>query len=222
MSRAGAAQSRLIIGGIPRADLLPPEIKNEAKTRGQRRLIVGVVILVVAVVTAGYVGASFLAITASDQMVAANNRTNEILAEQSKYVAIRQFSDQVEIAEAARSVGVSTEIDWGTYLPEVTSRLSADATIDNFSVVSATPTVALPQDAGPFAEPSLAELSFTVSTTGFPDVATWLDSLTSIPGFVAAVPSTIALESGKYSVNFMVRIDQGAVSNRFSETEATE
>jgi hypothetical protein len=220
MSRSTNAP--LIVGGVPRADLLPPEIRVEAKIRGQRRIIVGLVALVVAVVAASCVAASILAMVSSQQMIAANDRTNEILAEQSKYIAVRQYKNQVEIAEAARAVGVSTEIDWGTYLPEITSRLSAGATIDNLTVVSSSPTVALPQGEGPLAVPSLAEITFTVSTDGFPEVATWLDSLTTIPGFADAVPSTIALESGVYKVNFMMHVDEGALSNRFSMNEAAE
>jgi hypothetical protein len=220
MSRSTNAQ--LAIGGVPRADLLPPEIRHEAKTRGQRRVIVALVALVVVAVVASSIAASVLAMVSSQQMVAANERTNEILAEQSKYVVVRQYNDQVEVAEAARAVGVSTEIDWGTYLPEITSRLSADATIDNLTVASTSPTVALPQGSGPFDVASLAEITFTVSTSGFPAVATWLDSLTTIPGFADAVPSTIALESGKYSVNFTMHVNEGALSNRFSTNEATK
>jgi hypothetical protein len=216
MSGRKSQATVLVVGGMPRADLLPPEIKADAAARGQRRVLVGAVILVAAAVVAAYVGATVLSLDASVRLLAANEETNELLVKKGEYIVVRQLSDQVEVAEAARTVAMSTEIDWEAYLADVSSRLPAGASISNISVTSATPTSSLPSVSGPFAVPRLADFAFTVTSPGFIDGAQLLESMETLPGFIGMAPGTIASEEAGFVGTYSMSVDEGALSNRFS------
>jgi hypothetical protein len=109
----------LVLGGSPRADLLPPEIRAEVKAKTQRRAMIAVVVGAVAVVVAAYLPATLAATAARDRLTEEQARSALLVGEKGKYVSVEQVEAQLAAAKTARVVGASTEIDWQAYLANV-------------------------------------------------------------------------------------------------------
>lgn len=217
MSGGGKADE-LVIGGQPRVDLLPLEVRKERKARVMRRRLGLGVVGVVALVLAGSVGTTALAMQAQARLLAEQGRTAELLAEQGKYIEVRQVQDQVALVQAAQEVGVSTEIDWKKYLESVQATLPASVTIDTVTVDSASPLAIYAQPTAPLQGARVATVSFTAKSKVLPDVPTWLTALATLPGYADALPGSVNLDadSDTYAVKITMHINDAAFSQRFS------
>jgi Tfp pilus assembly protein PilN len=208
--------TELVIGGAPRADLLPQEIKNEVRAKAQRRRLFLGAALAVGLVGAVFAFSVFMVVSSAVVLASANERTAVLLTEQTKYAEVRTVETQVATAEAARRIGTSTEIDWEQYLQSVQSTLPDGATTQTLTVASATPLTVFTVPANPLEGSRMAEIVFAVTTPALPDVAVWMDNLAETPGFVDAYPSAIVMnDAGNYSVGMTMHINEGALANRF-------
>lgn len=224
MSReTGKGSDRLVIGGPARANLLPPEVGEAARGRVVRRNAVAIIVVAILVVVAGYAGAMFLAMSAQQSLDAANERTQNLLQEQSKYIEVRQVTTMLDAAAAAQRVGTSTEIDWKAYLDDIQASLPSGTLVTNVRAETATPVTSFGQPSAPLQGARIGELTFTATSVGLPDVKTWLIALAKLPGFVDASPGSIAYSESdeNYQVSITMHINEDALLLRYDE-EAKE
>ncbi len=214
------SNSGLVIGAPPKANLLPPEVGAMAKGKLARRNAIALVILAVLVVIAGYAGAAILASAAQGQLDAANARTQSLLKEQLKYSEVSQVKNLLAAAEAAKQVGMSTEVDWKTYLDNIQSSLPSGTMVTNVVAEVATPLNDFAQPTAPLQGGRIGELTFTATSPSLPDVEAWLRALSKLDGYVDASPGSITLTSdtGLYQVSIKMHIDTGALWLRFDDT----
>ncbi|MBX3088638.1 MAG: hypothetical protein KF742_09105 [Cryobacterium sp.] len=221
MSRDNPRSSTgLVIGAPPKANLLPPEVGAMARGKVARRNAIALVILAVLVVIAGYAGAAVLASGAQAQLDAANDRTQSLLKEQLKYSEVSQVKNLLAAAEAAKQVGMSTEVDWKTYLDNIQKSLPAGTLVTNVVAEVATPLTDFAQPTVPLQGNRIGELTFTATSPSLPDVEAWLRALSKLDGYVDASPGSIALDntSKLYQVSIKMHIDTGALWLRFDDT----
>ncbi len=214
-------KDELRLGAEPRVDLLPPEVLALRQGRATRRAL-GVGVAAVLLLTLAAVGGStLLSMSATQQLLTAQNATTDLLAQQQKYLDVRKIQDQVKVVQAAQQVGASTEIDWRGYLTKVQQTLPPNVTLQTITVDSASPLAAYAQSTAPLQGARIATLSFTAQSPTLPQVPSWLDSLAGLPGFVDAVPGSVTLDqqSSVYTVNIVMHIDQAAYSGRFAAEE---
>ena len=208
----------LILGGEPRVDLLPPEVLKRRQAKAVRRgLGIGTVGLL-AIVLAGTGAATYVAAQAQAQLLAAQSTTTDLLAEQTQYAEIRTAQSQVDLVKAAQQVGASTEIDWKAYLQAVQATLPAGVAIETVTINSATPILMYEQSSVPLQGARVAEVSFTASSAALPDVPTWLNGLTTLPGFADALPGTVDLNetTSSFTVSIIMHVNEAAFSQRFA------
>lgn len=214
------ATQNLVIGGEPRVDLLPLEIRNLAvakKTRG--RLGLAIIALIVLVV-AGSGGAALFALQSSSNLTLAQAETQTLLAQQQKYISVRTVQADVSKVEAARRIGASTEIDWKSYLIAVQKTLPSNVTIDTVKIDSASPLATYAQPTAPLQGARVATLSFAATSPTLPKVPTWLTGLQALPGFADALPGSLTKnDNGSYTVDITMHINDHAYSNRFAKKE---
>jgi uncharacterized protein YcfL len=217
MSRA-VKDVALVIGGEPRVDLLPPEVREERRGKAMRRRLGLGVVGVLLLALAGTGGATALAMRDQALLLEEQNRTASLLAEQSKYIKVRAVQDQVGLVQAAQQVGASTEIDWKAYLDSVQKTLPSSVTIDTVSVDSATPLDIYAQPTSPLQGARVATVSFVAKSAGLPDVPTWLTALSTLPGYADALPGSVNLDesTGTYTVNITMHVNDAAFSKRFA------
>ncbi|MCC7128096.1 MAG: hypothetical protein IT192_04685 [Microbacteriaceae bacterium] len=191
-----------------------------ARGKVARRNAIALVILAVLVVIAGYAGAAVLASGAQAQLDAANDRTQSLLKEQLKYSEVSQVKNLLAAAEAAKQVGMSTEVDWKTYLDNIQKSLPAGTLVTNVVAEVATPLTDFAQPTVPLQGNRIGELTFTATSPSLPDVEAWLRALSKLDGYVDASPGSIALDntSKLYQVSIKMHIDTGALWLRFDDT----
>ena len=216
MSRQNEADGP-VLGREPRVHLLPREVRNERKAKVvRRRLGFGVVgVLLLVVVASG--GAFALSFTAQLQLLEEQSRTAELFAEQAKFIQVRTVQEEVALAQAGQQVGVSTEIDWKTYLEGVQAILPASVTIDTVNVDSASPMALYAQSTTPLQGDRVATVNFTATSLGLPDVPTWLTALETLPGYADALPGSVTLDAatGIYTVDITMHVNDAAYTKRF-------
>lgn len=207
----------LIVGGESRVDLLPQELRIKRKGKVVRRRLGFLVILVAVIV----VGASALvraqAIQAKSDLAIAQANTQSILLQQRKYGVVSSIQKQVDTIQAAQQVGTSTEINWKNYLISVQTTLPPNVTLDSVNIDSATPFASYAQASAPLQGERIATLSFTAISSTLPQVPQWLIALATLPGYADANPGSVnRTETGSYSVNITMHINQVAFTNRFA------
>ncbi len=70
-------QRPLVVGGPPRADLLPPEVAQGVKAKLVRRNLVALVVLTVLLLGVGTVGATYRATESADELEAEEGENAE-------------------------------------------------------------------------------------------------------------------------------------------------
>lgn len=221
MNLRSSTESRLVLGGVPRVNLLPPEVGQAAKARSLRAGLSLLVVAAMVVVGAGYGIASLHASTAQQALDAVNQRTVDLLAQQKKYVEVRKVTSDLALTTAARQVGSSTEVNWKSYLESIQASLPGGTTIVTFTATTGSPLVEFTQPTVPLQGERIAELTFSADTASLPDVPAWLNALASLQGFVDASPGSVTLsEDGIYTAIVTMHINEKALANRFPSDAA--
>ena len=210
----------LILGGEPRADLLPPDLKARREGRALHRALTIALVGIVLIMGASIGATSLKAAVNQNDLAAAKMRTDEILMETTKYAEVSRVQDQYDTTLAVRGLGLSTEVDWKAYLADIRSILPADVTIDTVSVTTASPWTAFAQSEVPLMQPRTASLALELTSPGLPTVPQWLVGLRDLPGYADASPGSISrVEDGSYVVSLALNINASALSNRFAVKE---
>lgn len=217
----------IVIGGEPRIDFLPPEVKSRNAARKSRRSLAALVVIVLVACAAGYVFATTLAVQSQAMLAEEQAHTRELLAEQAKYSEVRTVTSATAAVENARIVGSATEVVWADYLAELQASLPAGATIETFTVDSQAAFEAVPEASVPLQHSRVATIAFTVRVSSLPVADALLVSVRELNGYAGAAFSTIGLEDGTYLANGVLLVNSDALAKRFFEpaeadSEATE
>lgn len=212
----------LVIGGEPRIDFLPPEVKAGKQARKTRRSLIGLVIIVLVACAGGYVFATSLAVQSQAALVAEQARTQSLLTEQAKYAEARTAANQLAAARDARLVGTASEILWKAYLEELNATLPAGMVITVASIDSASATEQRPAPSVPLQGDSVATLSVTAIAPTLPLIADWVDNLQALRGFADVWVSPAQLEDAGYQVEIRLNVNSEALEKRFFEGYGSE
>lgn len=205
----------------PRANLLPPEIHENAKKRGTRRALRLAVIAVLALVIAATAGAFYLATMAATRLVDASQQTADLQVQLQSHAEVRTTIDGIALREAGVRVGGSTDIEWSDYLKELQRTLPANVELVTVMVETADVTTPYAQSDVPLEGERIATLTFTADSTELPRIPDWIDRLSGLPGFADATPGSVDLSDGVYTASVTMHINTEAYSNRFTP-EAVE
>jgi Tfp pilus assembly protein PilN len=212
----------LVVGGQPRANLLPPEIIVKRKQLKTRRALRAGVLLVAVVTAAACVGTFGVASVAQVQAAAAQDTLTQLVAEQGSYREVRDVQDTIATITAGQLVGSSTEIAWEDYLTQLQGTLPEGVYLKNVSIESGTPMAAFGQSDGPLQGARVAALTFTAISAALPTLPEWLRSMAKLPGFVDATPGSVKQENGVYTAEVLMHINADAFSMRFDPEHIAE
>ena len=213
--RSGPSKQPLVVGGQPRANLLPPEIvvkRRQLKTR--RALRVGVFFVFVGTVAA-CAGVWGLASVSQVALTSAQDEQAALAQEQLTYGEVRDVQSTIETVKAGQQVGSSTEIRLQEYLGKLEASLPKGMTLETVSIDTGTPMVAYSQSDTPLQGERVGAITFTAKSSTLPSTADWLRSLEKLPGFVDANPGSVHLDDGVYTSQVVMHINAGAFSMRF-------
>ena len=204
------------IGGDPRIDLLPPELRIKRKTQIiRRRLSVGIILLTF-VILGGTALVRQQALQAKIYLGTEQRLTQALLKQAQGYRDVQNVQTKITLVQAAQQVGISTEIDWEKFLKALQLTLPPKITINSVNLDSETPFANYAQPSSPLQGARIATLNLTVTSSILPLVPQWLNSLNSLPGYADAVPGSLTRDgSGSYLLNIVIHLNQEAFTNRY-------
>jgi Tfp pilus assembly protein PilN len=215
---AKSSSDSLVVGGIPRVHLLPPEIEIQKKGRAQRRRVLVALFVVIVLVVVGFGASTFSLVSANAALATQQARASAFSMASAKYSKVVQIEGQmseVKLAEKLASVG---EIDWQPYIAELTKTLPAGMTIttlagslDSTDAQAATTTT-------PLAATHVATVKITAKASSM-TISDWLENLRTVKGVVDVNPGAVTLDPAgtTYNVDVTVLVNSKALSNRFQK-----
>ena len=218
----GSTAGNVAVGGAPRVDLMPPEIRvKRAQLRTRRKLrlaLVGVFLVVVAACGGTWV----LATVSQTTLAAAQSQQQQLLTQQLTYSDVTTIQSSIGLIKAAQKVGDSTEIDWNSYLTKLQATLPAGVTFSTVTITTTTPLTSLVQSTTPLEGSRVATLMFTASSPTLPSIPALLNALKTLPGFVDATPGDVSSLGGAagFTANVTMHINTQAFDNRFDPAAA--
>ena len=216
--RGGAGSA--IVGGAPRVDLMPPEIRvKRAQLRFRRKLRLGLVaVLVIVVVGCGATWA--LSSVAQTNLLAAQNQNQQLATQQLQYSNVTSAQNSIGLVQAGQKVGDSTEIDWQSYLTKLQATLPAGVVLTGVTIDTATPLRVDAPSTVPLQGDRIATLAFTATSASLPSIPDWLDGLATLPGFADATPGQVNLSGTTYTATVTMHINTDAFAHRFDKKAA--
>ena len=205
----------LVVGGQPRANLLPPEIILKRKQLKTRRALRAGVLLVALATAAGCAATFGVASVAQVQAGLAQQTARELVLEQSQYQEVRDVQDTINTIVAGQQVGGSTEVAWRQYLLLLEGTLPSGVSLNTVKIETGTPMAAFQQSDAPLQGARVAALALSVTSKTLPSVPDWLRSMAELPGFVDAIPGSVKGSEGSYTVEVLLHINSEAFSMRF-------
>jgi Tfp pilus assembly protein PilN len=207
----------LAIGGEPRVDLMPPEVRvKRAQLRTRRSLRLGLVAVgaVVVVACGGTVAWSTLAAV---NLTAAQSEATGLLQQQSGFSDVKNAIQSIQLIQAGQQVGASTEIDWQAYLDKVAGTLPGGVVIATASIDQATPVEPYKEERVPLQGDHVATLAISTRSADIPPIPAILASMEGLPGFVDVTPSDVSYQQDtqSYVASITLRIDTDAFDGRF-------
>jgi len=171
------ARSTVAVGGVPRVDLLPPEITARARDRAAQSWVVLLLVVAVGIVVLG-VGYAFVQnATAQVRLLFAQTQTQALQSEQEQYGEVRAVQDSIVLAEEARTVGASSEILWSPTLAALLAVRPGDVELDSATLSFPAPWSPASVSDSPLAKPRVASVTLLLKA----------GSIESLSAFVAAV-----------------------------------
>ncbi|MFD1714759.1 hypothetical protein ACFSBZ_09780 [Amnibacterium flavum] len=219
-SGAAIATATPGLGGVPRANLLPPSVLDAAKgRRAMRGMMVGLAFAVV-VAVAGSAAAGVFAMSRSVALAMERANTDTLLAQQLKYSDVSTTLSSISTLTAAQQAVGATDVVWADYLASVRAALPAGVQITNISVEATSPTTAVATGATALSLPRAASLSLTVTSGDLASVRAWMDNLAGLPGYADALLGSVTLSpEGVYESVVSLGVNGEIYSGRFTTTE---
>ncbi|TQL41916.1 hypothetical protein FB562_2502 [Homoserinimonas aerilata] len=212
-----AKDNAIVVGGEPRIDFLPPEIKQKKQARRTLRSLVMLVIAVAAVCLLGYAGVTTIAIASQARLSSEQDRTITLISEQGKYSQARSVAATVETARLAQLVASAPEIMWREYLGQLQATLPAGASITQIDVAGTSTTQGPPAVDGPLAKAQVTQIVLAGVFTSVSDVAQWQDNLEGIESIVGFWITPISDAEGAYEIQATINVDHTALALRLFE-----
>ncbi len=216
-------QGALVYGGIPRANLMPPEVALRRKESARRRGLIVLAGAVVAVTVAGVVG-SYLYAGAAEQRLADERRTTEqLLATQLEYVEVTQVRSQLQSVADVRAQLASVEVLWREQLTPYLAVLTPTEVVESLLFESDSPAEPVIGVTGPLRSPRVATVTLVILTTEPPTPQRWYRAWEQLDTFADASIDSVTLLQRGYETTITINLNDVALSQRFgTEEEETE
>ncbi|MEJ5944667.1 hypothetical protein WDZ17_05085 [Pseudokineococcus basanitobsidens] len=219
----GADVEVVVLGGVPRVDLLPASVAaGDRFRRLQLGLAAGLALVLV-----GAAGATLLAgagvADAQQDLATEQARTSALQAEQAQYAEVPLLRGQQAALEQARDTAMADDVLWYRYSARLSNALPADLRLTTLDMQlgddgAVDPTAAV---AG---APAAALGSMTLSLEGsaVPDTADLLDVLGDVPGLDGpwADSTTAEGEGDGTVVQAHADVSDEALSHRYPGADA--
>lgn len=197
---------------IARVDLVPPIVEARRRHAAtERKLMAGMLALLVAVVAAGLAMAA-LAMSAESTLSAERTRAQVLLNEQKKYSEVSSIKGHLGGYDGAELAALYSEASWSRLMTELDAVLPADVSLATESI-----TVKVVADDAASIESTgldasgVIEISFTANAARFDSPTPLLDALSRLTGYVSATVEAVASNESGYLITGVVQLGADAL-----------
>jgi Tfp pilus assembly protein PilN len=167
------------LAGLPRVNLLPPEIAEKRRARKMQVGMGAAVAVAVVGVAAGYVMAHSSVSSAKSDLADAQAETSRLQTQVAQYAGDQTLRAQLSAEQGMLSTAMANEVQWSHYLNDLTLRIPDNVWVSNVTITTGSSgTTGATAGAGGIGQISVAGTAFTHD-----DVAAWLDSLAKEKGY---------------------------------------
>jgi hypothetical protein len=220
MSRPARDKPTTAFGGEPRAQLLPPSVREREQVRSAQRmaatLIVGAVAVSAALTGFGF----FRSVQSLAELGSAQTETQAIVAEQSKYGEATRISTTLTEIAQGQTASTSLEILWAPILRQVAGA-APGGVLTSVDVQSQAPWEPPLTPAGPLRSSHIASLTLIYSSTGPLDAAALTAALSSVPGYADSVVQSATAQNGTFTTTVSLTLGDGALAQRYPASPAS-
>jgi Tfp pilus assembly protein PilN len=160
---------------LPKVDLLPPEIAEEAKFRTLRIALAGGVAASVVVVGVLWYSAHSGVSGAQANLVAAQTQQTTLQTKANSLAKVPQAYAQVATAESELTTAMGNEIRFSFVLNDIADTIPSKVWLTSLALTEDVDGTAPP--VGPFGDPGVATMTVAGNGSNYPDVAAWLQEL---------------------------------------------
>ena len=200
---------------LPRVNLLPPEIAEQARFKRIQMGLGGGLLATVGVVAALYVTAVASVGDAQTELDTATARGTALQTETAKYADVEAVYGRAAAAQGMLTSAMGQEVRFSQYLNDLSLTVPDKVWLKSLTFAQ-TPPVAGPGAA----EPGIGTVTFSGTAYSHDDVAVWLESLAKQKGYLNPyfTNSTKALLGTRTTVNFesTVTMTPAALSGRYT------
>lgn len=217
MSKRDKSESgALVYGGVPRANLMPPEVAIRRKEAAQRRSLLALGALVAAVTVAGVV-ASFLYAAAAEQRLADERRiTEQLLATQLEFADVTQVRANIQAITDLRAQLGGVEVLWADVLAAYLVVFSETDTVETLTVRGDAPAQSQLGTNGPLRLPRVANVTLTIASSEAPSPWAWIRAWERLDTYADASIDSVSASEGAYQTVLTLNVNESALSGRFA------
>lgn len=200
------------VDAIARVDLVPPIVEARRRHAAtERKLMVGMLALLVAVVAAGLAMAA-LAMSAESTLSAERTRAQVLLNEQKKYSEVSSIKAHLGGYDGAELAALYSEASWSRLMTELDAVLPADVSLATESItVKVVADDAASIESTGLDAPGVIEISFTANAARFDSPTPLLDALSRLTGYVSATVEAVASNESGYLITGVVQLGADAL-----------
>ncbi|MFV0460063.1 MAG: hypothetical protein ACK5MT_14960 [Actinomycetales bacterium] len=210
---------------MPRVNLMPPEIAQEARFRRTRGMLIGATGLVLLGCLGGWALASHSVTTAERELAAEQATATALADEEAEFAEVPKVLSQIEATKNARAQGMAADIVWYTQLNDIAVEYPEGFVFDRLAMTLVADTA---DGTNPLAEPSIGTIDVEGRArnhlnpgSGYVTTARWLEAMSAHPGFVnpyyseADALSDTQLDENVVKVTSSVDFTNDILSHRF-------
>lgn len=205
-----------MVTGTQRVNLLPPRERDE-RDRQQllRRWIVGLIVTI-GFVLATILGAHILQFSATQELVAEQNRTTDIQAQLTEYTDVTATLTQRVALEKFVVQAGGTDLSWMTMMNRLDRALPGDVELEGFALAPG----GVPTKVEATAAVGVSG-SLTVTSSDSADIPTAVQNLRRVEAVIYADVSAVTWDASarRYTAEIDLVINQTAYSGRFTAKE---
>jgi Tfp pilus assembly protein PilN len=206
---------------MPQVNLMPPEIAESERLHRVQRAMAGAALLSALAVGGLYWHAKQGVSSAQNQLTASQAQHTSLQTKYNGLNDVQQVFTQVQSKQELVQQAMGQEIRWSFMLNDLTTSVPNNVWVTGFTATeTSAPGSTAAQSATGTAASGIGNLSFSGVAFHHDDVASWLDSMSKVKGFVdPTFSSSIKAAIGtRIVVDFSssVTLSTSALSNRYT------
>jgi hypothetical protein len=208
-----------LIAGEPRVQLMPPSVRVQAKNRETRRMLVLLVVLAIVAVGGGMTWAFTRQLDAASALAAAQNRTSELLLEQTKYADAARVAGLVATTEEAQRMLTAGEVDWAAVMADLATYAPADVTFAGAILTAPAPWEPPLVPEGPLRAQRVATVVLTIASPSYANAATFVAAVRLNPTVADVTITASTAEGSGYLTTVSITLNDKVLKTRFDESD---